>query len=144
MVKSVDLDNYRLFATINLKQFKDWDNSFRDVSKEDQIIIHEACGQFSEVSLAVTSSIDWQVFKDYLLTDDELNAIPRNTMFIPADIPSVDVSFCSSFDLMIGCAQNESVSDAGHDEVLGRNADRDCPRNQVLIKLESQWNAVCD
>jgi len=31
------------------------------------------------------------MFKDYEPTPEEMNAIPRSTLSIPADIPSIDV-----------------------------------------------------
>ena len=43
------------------------------------------------------------MFRDYELTDEVLDAVPLETVYIPADIPSVDVHLVF-IELTIDCA----------------------------------------
>jgi hypothetical protein len=44
------------------------------------------------------------MFKDYTPTDEEMDRIPRDTIYIPADIPSIDVDSCVTTDCRL-CIQ---------------------------------------
>lgn len=74
-----------------LTEGKEWEEAVSDVSPEDQAAVRDLAREFFEVFFKSVDSINAQMFKDYEPTPEEMNAIPRSTLYIPADIPSIDV-----------------------------------------------------
>lgn len=92
LVKNADLENYRLFNVIMLKDENEWiEREFSDLSQEDQLAVQEVAGEFLRVLGAFDMLTDVQIFKDYEPSQEEMKNIPREIIFIPADVPAVDV-----------------------------------------------------
>jgi len=50
LVKDVDMENYRLFNAIMLREGNEWKERFNDLSQEDQLAVQEVAGVFFRVS----------------------------------------------------------------------------------------------
>ena len=62
------------------------------------------------------------MFNDYEVSNDELKQIPREVLYIPADIPSVDVLSGTRF-LTAGCSYSIFDTEAGKREICARKFD---------------------
>jgi L-rhamnose mutarotase len=87
VVKRVNVQNYSMFRAIMLKG-DEWEDTFADSSEEDQEMVREIAARHLMVQLWT-----WlmQTFHEYEPTKEEMDQIPRETIYIPADIPSIDV-----------------------------------------------------
>jgi len=79
LVKRVDLDTYGTFRSIILPQGREFEDCLSDATLEEQPEIQDLAKKF------------FDMFKDYEPSKEEVDPIPRETIHIPADIPSIDV-----------------------------------------------------
>jgi len=78
-----------------LKEGDEWNDDFADESEEHRQAVQEVADRF------------YEMFKDYEVAEEELNNIPREIIYIPAEIPSVDVVHTVSLDLKGGSEENK-------------------------------------
>ena len=87
----VDFQIFGDFGTIVTKEMREWEETFSDLSPPDQAEVKDLIKQFHQVLDFLPMLTDAKTFNERKIDDGELNDLPRETLYIPADIPSIDV-----------------------------------------------------